>query len=157
MNRISNSGPEAIAARLRRWGLLSVLFLTLLLLGPGCTKTTHKEDPILDAVRAQVKALNKRDAAGAIAMMHPDAPGLDKTRVTTEQVTANFDLIYMIENLTVESATEDEAKVKFTQVTQRVSGPDFKNNRVVGIHTLRKSGGAWKIYYTQVLKIDYLD
>lgn len=145
---------------LRRW----IVFFPILLMLAACAKVTHKEDPIFDAVRAQVKALNRRDAAGAIAMMHPEAPGLDRTRQTTEQVTAAFDLLYMLQELTLESADEDEAKVRFTQITQKVSGPDdpkkglvFRNNKVVGIHTLRKYQGAWKIYYTQVLKIDYLE
>jgi len=141
-----------------------IVFFPILLMLTACAKVTHKEDPIFDAVRAQIKALNQRDAAGAIAMMHPEAPGLDRTRQTTEQVTATFDLLYMLQELTLESADEDEAKVRFTQITQKVSGPDdpqkglvFRNNKVVGIHTLRKYQGAWKIYYTQVLKIDYLE
>jgi len=144
-----------------RW----LVFFPILLLLAGCAKVTHKEDPIFDAVRAQVKALNRRDAAGAIAMMHPEAPGLDRTRETTEKVTSTFDLLYMIQDLTLESADDNEAKVRFTQITQKVSGPRepekvdlvFHNNKVVGIHTLRKYQGAWRIYYTQVLKIDYLD
>ncbi len=113
--------------------------------------------PIFDAIRAQVKALNRRDADGAIAMMHPEAPGLDRTRQTTREVTAAADLLYLIQDLTLESVDEREAKVRFTLITQKVSGPEFRNNRVAGIHTLRKYQGAWKVYYTQVLHIEYLD
>jgi hypothetical protein len=127
----------------------------------SCDKNSRKEaavaEPIFAAIRSQVKALNHREASTALACMHPQAPGLDETRKTTEEVTATYDLLYMIQSLALEAADEKEATVRFTQVTQKVSGPEFRNNRVTGIHTLRKYEGTWKIYYTQVLTIDYLD
>ena len=143
-----------------KWQKLVLLFSLFVLLC-GCDKYSHKEDPattrIFAPIRAQVKALNKRDAAGALAEMHPEAPGLDRTRQTTEGVTATYDLLYMIQSLSLEAVNEDEARVRFQQLTEKVSGPEFRSNRVAGIHTLRKYQGAWKIYYTQVLKIEYLD
>jgi hypothetical protein len=108
-------------------------------------------------VEAQIKALNRRDAAAAFAVMHPEAPGLAGARQATEQVTATFDLVYIIQGLTVDSLDENEAKVRFTQLTQKTAGPEFRNNRITGVHTLRKYQGAWKIYSTQALKIEYLD
>ena len=135
--------------------LITVAFLS------GCgrdsTKASAVSEPIFAVIRAQTKALNRRDANAALAVMHPDAPGLARTRKTTEQFVETYDLIYMLQNLSLESASENEARVRFTQVTQRASGPAFRNNRVVGIHTLRKSGGAWKLYATQVISIDYLE
>jgi len=138
-----------------------IALFTLLALFLGCDKVSRPSvgdsEPIFAAVRAQVKALNRRDAEAALAVMHPQAPGLDQTRQTTQQITATYDLLFMIQNLTLESATENEARVRFKQITQKVSGPEFRNNRVEGIHNLRKDQGAWKIYSTQVLTIDYLD
>jgi xanthine dehydrogenase molybdenum-binding subunit len=47
--------------------------------------------------------------------------------------------------------------VRVTQVTRKVSGPAFRDNRATLLHALRKSGGQWKFYNTVVLKIEYLD
>lgn len=138
-----------------------IALLIALALAPGCgrdsTQTSAVSEPVFAVLRAQTKALNRRDANAALAIMHPDAPGLAQTRETTEHFVETYDLIYMLQNLSLESVNENEAHVRFTQVTQRASGPPFRNNRVVGIHTLRKSGGAWKLYGTEVISIDYLD
>jgi hypothetical protein len=148
----------ALTVRARPSLVIAALIFILTL---GCDKISQKPDKatalILAPVEAQIKALNHRDAQAALAVMHPDAPGLARAREATEQVTATYDLIYMIQSLTVESADENEAKVRFSQITQKAAGPEFRNNRLVGIHTLRKYQGAWKIYSTQALKIEYLD
>jgi hypothetical protein len=127
----------------------------------GCDRISLKSastpDPILAVINDQIKALNKRDANAALAFMHPDAPGLAAIRESTEQITAAADLLYVIQDLKVESATETEAKVRYTQVTQKVSGPEFRNNRVVGIHTLRKYQGHWRLYSTEVVKVEFLN
>jgi hypothetical protein len=127
----------------------------------GCDKFSRKSDPIADPVfaviNAQIKALNKRDAAGAMAVMHPDAPGLAAIRESTFQITSAADLLYVVQNVTLESATDTEARVRFTQLTQKISGPEFRNNRVIGIHTLRKHQGAWKLYSTEIIKVEFLD
>jgi hypothetical protein len=150
----------SLLARFR--GIRRFLFvIPLLLLALGCDRSSQKDDSpsaaVFAPVEAQIKALNRRDAAAALVVMHPEAPGLAGARQATEQVTANFDLVYIIQGLAVESLDENEAKVRFTQLTQKVAGPEFRNNRLTGIHTLRKDHGAWKIYSTQALKIEYLD
>ena len=145
---------------------MNILFRSLLLVASvillmGCDKISRKSDataaPIFAVINTQIKALNKRDAEGALAVMHPDAPGLAAIRESTLQITAAADLLYVIQNITLESATDTEAKVRYTQVTQKVSGPEFRNNRIVGIHTLRKYQGAWRLYSTQVIKVEFLD
>ncbi len=143
------------------WTLSQIALLIVLALLPGCGRDSIKaaaaSEPIFAVVRAQTKALNRRDANAALAVMHPEAPGLARTRETTEHFVETYDLIYMLQNLSLESVNENEAKVRFTQVTQRAAGPPFRNNRVTGIHTLRKFGEAWKLYGTQVISIDYLE
>lgn len=127
----------------------------------GCDRDSPKPsadaEPIFAVVRAQMKALNRRDVNAALAIMHPDAPGLARTRETTEKLLEAYDLIFMLQNLSLESVNENEARVRFTQMTQRASGPAFRNNRVVGIHTLRKFDGAWKLYGTEVISTEYFD
>jgi uncharacterized protein YceK len=137
-----------------------VLVVSVILLA-GCDKISRKsassEDPIFGVIHTQIKALNKRDAEGALAVMHPEAPGLAAIRESTFQITAAADLLYMIQSMSLESASDTEARVRYTQVTQKVSGPEFRNNRVTGIHTLRKYQGKWRLYSTEVTKVEFLD
>jgi uncharacterized membrane protein len=47
--------------------------------------------------------------------------------------------------------------VKYVQITKKVSGPAFRDNKVTGIHILKKSDGKWKIYNTEIKDVKYLD
>jgi hypothetical protein len=57
----------------------------------------------------------------------------------------------------VTNKTASEAAVHFVQITRKVSGPAFRDNRVEGEHLLHKKDGKWLVYDTRADKIDYLD
>ena len=46
--------------------------------------------------------------------------------------------------------SESEATLHVIQTTEKVSGPDFRNNRLDVVHTLKKHNGLWKVYSTKV-------
>jgi hypothetical protein len=92
-----------------------------------------------------------------MATIDPEVPSFAATKAMIEDLFIKFKLHYTLEKLEVQSITEDEAKVHFIQRTEKVSGPAFRNNRIDGIHTLKKTNGAWKIFSTQLNKLDYLD
>ena len=68
-----------------------------------------------------------------------------------------YDLKYELDSLNVISQTDDEARVECIQTTSKVKGPAFRDNRIVFIHSLKKSEGYWKIYNSKVVKLDYLN
>src|SRR4051812_42866170 len=105
--------PFSDAPALRKF-MTGLLLATALLLG-GCEWPDPSRE-ILAPIHGQIKALNKRDAAAAIALMHPDSPGLAQARRMTEQLTATYDLVYMIQRLTIISKDENEAQVRFVQM-----------------------------------------
>lgn len=124
---------------------------------PGVTTKDPQEDAILDSVRKQVEALNRRDAETALTYVHPNAPGINQTRVLTKKMVQEYELLYMIQKLNVDSVTGDEAKVSYTEIVQRMSGGDYRSNRVTGVHTLRKDGDVWRLFTNKVLSTEYLD
>lgn len=135
--------------------LAQILWLLLLAILPGGCDRSDPDREILAPIQAQIKALNRRDAAGAIAPMHPDAAGLAQARRMTEELTATYDLVYMIQSLTIVSKEKNEARVRFVQMTERVSGPEFRRNRVTGVHTLRKYQNSWRIFSTKMESVEY--
>jgi hypothetical protein len=52
--------------------------------------------------------------------------------------------------------SDDEAKVWFVQVNRTVSGPDNNDKQITGVHIMKKSYGKWKIYDTEVRRIQEL-
>ncbi len=136
------------------------LLLTLVVLA-GCSKAPapapSPSDQVLAVVRGQIDALNRKDLPAVMSALDPESPGFEQTKTMTAKVFQAYDLHYSFKDLAVESITGDEAHVRFSQVTEKVSGPAFRNNRVEGEHILKKRNGAWKISSTQASNVTYLD
>jgi hypothetical protein len=111
----------------------------------------------VEVVSTQLEALNLEDLNAAIDAIHPSSPDLPQTKDWTEKLFKIYDLRYTLEKNTLESETENTAKVRFSQTTEKISGPVFRNNHIDGVHVLKKYDGKWKIYETQIIKIEFLD
>lgn len=92
-----------------------------------------------------------------MATIDPESPDYAATKDMTEALFKKYDLHYALEKLEIQSVTGDEAKIHFIQITEKVAGPTFRNNRIDGIHILKKHSGVWKLYDTQLNKLEYLD
>jgi hypothetical protein len=111
----------------------------------------------VEVVRNQLEALNNEDLTTAIDAIHPSSPGFQQTKEWTEKFFDIYDLRYTLQKVTLESETLDTAKVQFSQITKNISDQTFRNNRIDGVHVLKKYDGEWKIYETKVIKIEFLD
>jgi hypothetical protein len=111
----------------------------------------------VEVVCDQLEALNHEDLTAAIDAIHPSSPGFQQTKEWTEKFFDIYNLRYTFQKITLVSETVDTAKVQFSQTTKKVSGQTFRNNRIDGVHVLKKYNGKWKIYETQVIKIEFLD
>jgi hypothetical protein len=111
----------------------------------------------LTVIRTQLDALNRQNLNASMDGIHPSSPMFQSTKEFGEVIFKNYKLRFTLQNLALESITADTAKVRFTQITKKISGPEFRNNRLTGIHTLKKHQGKWKIYDSKTIKIEYLD
>ena len=67
-----------------------------------------------------------------------------------------YDMKYSLEQAEVLDRSDEEAKVLFIQINRTVSGPDNNDKKITGVHIMRKSYGKWKIYDTEIKKIQEL-
>jgi hypothetical protein len=110
-------------------------------------------------------ALQKEDVAGVMATIHPQSPLRAPTLALLKRVKGKYDFHFTVTDQTVVSVTKEEARVAFTLVTEKVSGPQFRPNRVRGFLVFRKwknsqsakSEDAWRLYDTEVAEADYLE
>ena len=109
------------------------------------------------SVKSQLSALNREDIAGYMSYIHPASPDSLATRDKLAATFLEYDLKTTLEKAEPVTLTDGEAKVRFVQLTEKLSGPAFRKNRVTGIHILRKDGGVWKIFSTIQESLDYLD
>jgi uncharacterized protein YchJ len=109
------------------------------------------------AIKANASYMNEEDIEAAMNTVHPQSPTFTATESMMKQIFERYDLNYKIENIKVLEKNDKEAKVEFTQITKKLKGPDFKNNKTTGIHTLRKDGDSWKVYSTEMVNVEFLD
>ncbi len=94
---------------------------------------------------------------GTMSTIHPESESFETTENLLKQLFKVYDLNYKIEKLEVVDENDQEAVVNFTQVTTKINGPDFKDNRIRGTHILRKDGDSWKIFSTKITETEYLN
>ena len=90
-----------------------------------------------------------------MATIHPSSLAAITTRSALEMIFSKYDLRFYFYNLSVVSVSADEAKIHFSLSTDKISGPDFRNNIVTGTMILRPDNGVWKIYSQEVESTTY--
>lgn len=133
-----------------------LLFLVLSVLITNCSSKKEYYTPE-SLIKANAEYLNKEDFDGAMSTIHPQSPSYATTESLIKKIFERYDLNYKIESIKILEENDNEAKVEFTQVTKKIKGPDFKDNRATGIHTLRMDGDSWKVYSTEMTNIEFLD
>jgi uncharacterized protein YchJ len=125
----------------------------------GCQKITEADQQAaLDCVRANLAALQKGDVAAVLATTHPKSQAYTWTPELVGAIIQKYKLAYELEEARIEKATTDGIHVHFVQVTRKVEGPDdFLDNRVEGVHLIKRDGKAWKIWFTKFLQTRTLD
>ena len=132
------------------------LFLLIALAVFACSSKKEYKTPE-SLINANAEYMNEEDLEGVMTTVHPKSPNYAATEAMAKQIFDRYDLNYKIENIKVLEENDKEAKVEFTQVTTKIKGKDFKNNKATGIHTLRKDGNSWKVYSTEMTNVEFLD
>lgn len=123
----------------------------------GATDPAMVQKELFTLLQAQITAITLEDVPAAVSFIHPHSPLLAPTESMLQKVSAGYDLKFTLSDLALESLSDEEAQVRFTQLTEKTAGPQFRSNRVLGIHTFKKFEGRWKIYETKILEVKYLD
>jgi hypothetical protein len=132
----------------------AVLLLPLIFL--SCSNNKYYSSPE-EVIQTNIDYMNTEDLDGVMSTIHPDSPSFKTTENLAKQLFKIYDLNYKIEKLEVINENNQEATVNFTQLTTKISGPQFKNNRIQGVHIVRKDGDSWKLYSTKILNTEFLN
>ncbi|HSI11796.1 MAG TPA: nuclear transport factor 2 family protein [Chthoniobacter sp.] len=138
--------------------MLSVLLLAFV--GSGCDKAQPPPDKavLFKAIEDNVHALEKKDMDAVMATIHPKAPSFGSTREFVGELFKALDLKCDLSDLQVVTASPEEARVSFTQKTEKTGGTgEFQNNIEKGVHILRPDEGKWKIFNTIQISVTGLD
>ena len=132
--------------------IISVLIFII----SSCSSDKEYKTPE-ELIKANAAYMNEEDLEAVMTTVHPKSPSYPATESMAKQIFERYDLNYKIENIKVIEQNDKVAKVEFTQITTKIKGKDFKNNKATGIHTLRKDGDSWKVYSTEMTNVEFLN
>jgi hypothetical protein len=124
---------------------------------PGCGEKLKIEGDPKTIVYENVKAMENEDLERAMATVDDQCEAYEQTKQLAKKLFETYDLKYELDSVRVTGQTDTEAKVECLQTTRKVSGPAFRDNKISIVHRLRNTDGIWRIYSTQVLRLDYLN
>lgn len=107
-------------------------------------------------IERQFKALNERNPEAYMATVDPNSPGFEPTKSTISEVFKR-NLKYEPTKIEILGISENEAKVRIEQTTTKIDGPAFRDNKMIILHTLRKSNGEWKFFSSEPENVQYLN
>jgi len=131
---------------------IGIALWALLSFGPQAV-----DDEIEAVINANIRTLQEEDLAAYMDTIDPASPLYDQTEQVTAQLLDLYDLTYEIEKMEMVRQSANIAKVRVVQVTRKISGPTFRNNRITAVHELHRVQGEWLIYNTVIEHIDYLN
>ena len=121
----------------------------------GLTPKKDQAD-IIDMVERNVQAMNNKNIEIYMQDVYPTPEILAQTRQVMLQIFAAYTLLATIEKFEFGSMGKEEASATIVQVTRKVKGPAFRNNRATMLFTFKKYRGAWKILGTKPISVDFL-
>jgi len=130
-----------------------LIFITLVFF--SCSQkggSSPEEVVILNA-----EYMENEDISGVKSTIDSNNPEYDASLSMINLLFDNYDLNYTIESMEIIEQSENEAKIKYVQLTTKVNGPAFRDNRYTGIHTLTKKDDGWKISSTEQVNIEFLN
>jgi hypothetical protein len=138
--------------------LCTPLVLTLFLVGCGAPRSKVASDAdILATINENLIAMQREDADATMATIDESSPAYASTKDMLGVIFNQYDLKYELSDLKVIEKNSREAKVSFTQVTRKVSGPEFQDNKITGVHTLHFKDGKWKIFGSTITSTEHLN
>lgn len=125
----------------------------------GIATAPLTDDAILAAVNANLAAAVAEDVDAYLATLHPASPYYAPTAQMIGDFFASHELRYEVSDVTIVSRSATEALVRLTQRTEQISGPsDFNDNISVILYTLRPAtDGTWRLYFSEVVDVVYLE
>jgi len=131
--------------------------IIILALMAGCAAGPVDPDNVITAVvYKNMEAAQNEDMEALKATMDPLGPKFQQIDESMKPLFYMYEFAYDLEEVKVVKKSATMAHVSFVQVTRKIKGPQFRDNRLIGMHILRKTDGKWRIFRTLIKKVEYL-
>ncbi|MBP0012483.1 MAG: hypothetical protein J7540_14120 [Roseofilum sp. SID2] len=122
------------------------------------TKEVEERAKIQALLDENLNAINAENVERYMNTMHPDSPQWEITRQTVLSSIDLVDLRYEFNDWEIVELTGDKAQIMATQTTTKIGGDaQFRDNRLIILHTLKKYKGEWKFWTSEIQSIEFLN
>jgi hypothetical protein len=118
--------------------------------------TNDLDDPFLTAIAEFVALKNAQDLQGILRLMHKESFAYMPTQQLLLKLFAAFELQTSLLSSVFIARDDDYAYVRIKLRTEKLAGPDFKNNVTEFLVVFRMRGNAWRIWCQNPLSFDLL-
>ncbi len=128
----------------------------------SCNKENERklaeEKAIADVLQKQMDFLTQKNIDGYMGTIDPSSPDYQKTKTVMGSL-RDMTLTFKLDKAKLMELSEDglTAKVEFVQTTLGDGSKDMRDNKVNGIHDMRKVDGKWTVTKTTIRTLEYLD
>jgi hypothetical protein len=114
------------------------------------------DKPFLTAVTEFVGFQNEQDIQGILRLMHKESFAYKPTQQVFLRLFAAFELQTTLLSTVFLTSDEDYAYVRLKLRTEKIAGPDFKNNITEFLVVFRLINNVWKIWWQHPLAFHLL-
>ena len=104
-----------------------------------------------------INTTNEENLSGVLATMDSSCPDYPQQSALLPNLFEQFDLKYTLEEFQVLTQSEQEATIGFTLCTEKLDGPNYRNNRIQQMVKVNKTEQGWKLCSGKIMMIQYLD
>ena len=114
---------------------------------------------IRKCIEDNLKATDNEDIDAFWATCNPAVPRQEKEQMIAlmKSMFEAYDLSREIESYKLLKSDNKNALVEVVQITKKIRGPKYQDNRTRNLHYLQKIDGKWYIIKTEVMGFEYLD
>jgi len=124
---------------------------------PDSNSDTSAENSVEAEVKAmmegQIDAMNKENVDAYLVTVDPDSPAYDPTKEQIKKLFDMYDLQATLDSFQLVSSKDDEAEARTTITTKKIKGPQFNDNKVIALHTVKKKDGKWVVVASKIEEI----
>ncbi len=134
------------------WLGIGIVLMLAAVNGMAGAVSEEQHEAIADVLEQNLQATAEEDVSGILKTMHPDNEAHHNEAVVAdmEQLFAMYDLNYDLEIMDMYTEAED-VLVTYRQITWADDDPDFMDNVLTGVHTMRRYAGEWRLLDSEIL------
>ena len=131
--------------------LFSLMVSNLAFANPDIAKAIEK------SVRDNARFLQEENTEAAMSTIHSLSASYLPTQNVLPQLFDNYDLSYEIESITFIGYDGELAYARIKQLTRKISGAVFQDNKLDMLQVFKLEAGVWKVWSQANMSIEYLN